>query len=108
MRRNYFLSFFLAFGLAACSYNPPAVVGVDNNYFMDVTNAMEHPMTVSLDQGGGVSVLGQIDAGQTRRFELRDQLNNKVELIATDPEGGSEKRREVALSRTRVAKVLLD
>jgi hypothetical protein len=108
VRRNIFLSCFLAFGLAACSSHRPAVVGLDNNYFIDVTNAMDHPMNVSLDLGGGVSALGQIEVGQTRRFELRDQMNSKVELIAAQQDGSSEKRREVLLSRTRVAKVLLD
>lgn len=107
MRRNILLSFFLIVGLGACSQNRPAQVGVDNNYLIDITNAMPHAMNVSLDVGDGVSALGQIDAGETKRFELRDHANNKVELIASGPDGEME-RELVQLSRSEVAKVRID
>ena len=108
MRRNLLLSFLVVFSLAACSNNPPAQVGVDNNYLIDITNPMPHAMSVSLDVGDGVSALGQIAAGETRRFELRDHANNKVELIAADASGNEMMRKEVQLSRSQVAKVRLD
>jgi hypothetical protein len=107
VRRNILLSFCLMLGLSACSGNPPAQVGVDNNYLIDITNTLPHPMNVSLDGGDGVSALGRINAGETRRFQLRDHANNKVELIAVGP-NGVEKRQEVELSRSQVAKVRLD
>ncbi|MGQ0814319.1 MAG: hypothetical protein ACT4O1_07615 [Gemmatimonadota bacterium] len=108
MRRNLLLSFCLILGLSACRTYQPAQVGVDNNYLIDITNSMPHAMNVSLDLGDGISALGAIPAGVTRRFELRDHANNKVELIAVDQNGGMEKREEVQLSRSSVAKVRID
>ena len=94
---------------AACSGRHPAQVGVDANYVVEVTNPAPHAMAVSLNLGANqMSALGSVEAGQTKRFEIRDPSTNDIELIATDGTGSHRLTKKVELKRGAVARVTLN
>jgi hypothetical protein len=87
----------------------PAQIGVDANYVIEVTNPSSHAMAVSLDLGANqMSALGSINAGQTKRFEIRDPATNDINLVAVDGTGSHRVTKKVELKRGEVARVTLN
>jgi hypothetical protein len=102
-------SMLVAAVLAAGCASRPAQIGVDANYVIEVTNPSSHAMAVSLDLGGNqMSALGSVDAGQTKRFEIRDPATNDINLIAVDGSGQHRVTKKVELKRGAVARVTLN
>jgi hypothetical protein len=97
------------FMIAACASRPPAQTGVDANYVIEVSNPSSHAMAVSLNLGANqMSALGSVDAGQTKRFEIKDPSTNDVELVAVDGTGSHRVTKRVELKRGTVARVALN
>jgi hypothetical protein len=97
------------FVVAACSSRQPAQTGVDANYVVEISNSMPHAMAVSLNLGANqMSALGSVDAGQTKRFEIKDPATNDVELLAVDGSGSHRVTKRVELKRGMVARVTLN
>jgi hypothetical protein len=97
------------FMVAACSSRQPAQIGVDANYVVEVTNPGAHAMAVSLNLGANqMSALGSVEAGQTKRFEIRDPSSNDIELVAIDGSGSHRVTKRVELKRGTVARVTLN
>jgi hypothetical protein len=95
--------------VAACSGRRPAQIGVDANYVIEVTNPATHAMSLSLNMGANqMSALGSVEAGQTKRFEIRDPSTNDIELVASDGSGAHTVTKKVELKRGTVARVTLD
>jgi hypothetical protein len=95
--------------VAACSGRRPAQMGVDANYVIEVTNPASHAMAVSLNLGANqMSALGSVEAGQTKRFEIRDPSTNDIELVAVDGSGSHTVTKKVELKRGSVARVTLN
>ncbi len=95
--------------VAACAGRRPAQIGVDANYVIEVTNPSPHAMAVSLNLGANqMSALGSVEAGQTKRFEIRDPSTNDIELVATDGTGSHRITKSVELKRGTVARVTLN
>jgi hypothetical protein len=95
--------------IAACSGRRPAQIGVDANYVIEVTNPTTHAMAVSLDLGANqMSALGSVNAGETKRFEIRDPATNDINLIASDGTGSHRVTKSVELKRGTVARVTLN
>jgi hypothetical protein len=66
-------------------------------------------MAVSLDLGANqMSALGSVDAGQTKRFEIRDPATNDIILIAADGSGQHRVTKKVELKRGAVSRVTLN
>ena len=103
--------FVMLFALAAVSAcaSRPAAIGVDASYVVEVTNPLNHAMSVSMNLGANqMSALGSVAAGATQRFEIRDPSTNDIELIATDGSGSHTIRKSVELKRGVVARVTLN
>jgi hypothetical protein len=95
--------------VAACAGRRPAQIGVDANYVIEITNPTSHAMAVSLDLGANqVSALGSVNAGETKRFEIRDPATNDINLVARDGSGSHTVRKSVELKRGEVARVTLN
>ena len=108
MRRNIMAALCCTLMLAACASRPPAAIGEDAVYRLEVTNSLTHPMTVSVDLGANQqAVLGQVDAGATRTFEIRDPSTNDINLRATHEGSNHVFERKVELSRSNPARVTL-
>jgi len=76
---------FTILALGACApraTQEPAVTGAP--LILEVHNAMPHPMNISYEIGGAVTALGQVNADQTKRWELPNQGGDEVTLFATD------------------------
>lgn len=98
-----------AMAATACAGRRPAQMGVDANYVVEVTNPSPHAMAVSLNLGANqMSALGSIEAGQTKRFEIRDPSTNDIELIGSDATGSHKVTKKVELKRGAVARVTLN
>ena len=94
--------------IGACA-SRPAQIGVDANYIIEITNPSSHTMAVSLDLGANqMSALGAVEAGQTKRFEIRDPATNDINLVAIDGSGGHRVTKKVELKRGTVARVTLN
>ena len=103
-----FLSVFGVLLIAACS-SRPAAIGVDANYIVEVTNSFNHPMTISANLGAAqMAVLGEVGAGQTKRFEIRDPSTNDIELVASSADNSHRVTRKVELERGVVSRVQFD
>lgn len=108
MKRTVLAALCCLFMLGACSRNQPAAIGQDANYRLEVTNTLTHPMTVTLDLGAGQhSVLGEVAAGQTMTFEIKDPSTNDITLRAANQASGHTMSERVELSRSKVARVTL-
>ena len=95
--------------VSACASRPPAQIGVDANYVLEVTNTTDHQMAVSVDLGSSqTGVLGPVEAGQTKRFEIRDPATNDINLFAVDATKSHQFRKKVELKRGTVARVTID
>jgi hypothetical protein len=86
----------------------PAVIGTDANYVIEVTNPMPHSMNVSLDMGAGqMAALGEVAAGQTKQFQVRNPSSNDVIIKAVDQSQSHTVEKHVELERGTVSKVSL-
>lgn len=112
MRRRLTQSFVILIAMivaASCSSRRPAQIGVDANYVIEVTNPATHPMAVSLDLGANqMSALGSVEAGQTKRFEIRDPATNDIYVIGIDSSGQHRLRKKVELKRGTISQVTLN
>jgi len=111
MRRRLTQSFIILIAVvaASCSSRMPAQIGVDANYVIEVTNPATHPMAVSLDLGANqMSALGSVEAGQTKRFEIRDPATNDIYVIGIDSSGQHRTRKKVELKRGTISQVTLN
>ena len=94
--------------MGACA-SAPAAIGEDANYMIEVTNPSSHAMTVSANLGAAqMAVLGELAAGQTRRFEIRDPATNDIELIAATSDNSHRVTKHVELKRGVISRVTLD
>lgn len=104
MRRSILAAFCCTFFMAACAAHHPAQMGVDANYSLEVTNPTTAPISVQLDMGAGqLSALGEVAAGQTRTFEIRNPSTSEVAVIYSDTNGGNVRREKIQLSRSKTA-----
>ncbi len=93
--------------LGACAHHP-AQMGVDANYQLSVTNNTAAPVSVSLNMGADqMSALGQVDAGQTRMFEVRNPSTSEVKIIYSDVNGQNPHSEKIQLSRSRPATMII-
>jgi hypothetical protein len=99
------LSFIAVLALAACARS--AAINEDASYTIEITNPLPHAMNVAVNTGGGLDVLGLIDAGQTRQFQIRNPLSNDVTIIATGGPEPTEIRKNVELRRAQTVQITL-
>jgi hypothetical protein len=85
----------------------PAAINQDASYTLVISNPQPHAMNVALNTGTGLVVLGLVDAGQTRQFELRNPGANDVTLVATGGANALEIRKKIELRRSQPAVITL-
>ena len=94
--------------MGACA-SAPAAIGEDANYQVEVTNPSSHAMTVSANLGAAqMAVLGEIRAGETKRFEIRDPATNDIVLVAATSDNSHRVTKQVELKRGVISRVTLD
>lgn len=108
MKRTLLAALSCLFLLAGCASKQPAAIGEDAVYTLEVTNSAAHAMTVSLDLGAGQnSVLGELQPGQTRTFEVKDPSTNDITLKAASSDKSHTFTDKIELSRSKPARVTL-
>ena len=78
------------FTLGACATRAtqePAVQGAD--FSLEIHNPQPHPMNVRFAIGGGgaLTVLGTVNAGETRRWSIPNRGQDDIRLVANDQAG---------------------
>jgi hypothetical protein len=104
--RSAFRSLALVVVLAAACTRP-AAINQDASYTLVITNPQAHAMNLAVNTGSGLVVLGLVDAGQTREFELRNPGTNDVTLVATGGPNALEIRKKIELRRAQPARITL-
>lgn len=104
--RSLALSWFVLLPLiTGCARS--AAINQDASYTVVITNPLPHAMNVAVNTGGGLDVLGLVDAGQTRQFQIRNPLSNDVTIIATGGPQPTEIRKNVELRRSETVQITL-
>jgi hypothetical protein len=79
----------------------------DASFGLEIENPFPHTMSITYKIGDAITVLGEVESGQTVRYTIPNRGADLIELTASDPSNAHVIRRLVDLDKGKVVRITL-